>query len=66
MVDREEQGEPKTDKGERHKDRGVKIGLGYPPDNAQGQEEDVHGTDAVQDGEKKKNLGYAGLLLPKL
>jgi hypothetical protein len=66
MIHRKEQGKTKADKGESHKDRGVKIGLGYPADNAQGQEKDVHGTDAVQDGKEKQDLGYVGLLFPEL
>jgi hypothetical protein len=66
MVNGQDQGKAETDKGEGDKNRGVKIGLGYPTDNAQGQKKNIDGTDTVQDSKEEKDLRHKGLLFPKL
>jgi hypothetical protein len=66
MVHGQEEGKGKTYQGKYYQDPGVKVCLGYIADNPQGQEQNIDGTHAVQHGKDKEELGYVGLLFPKI
>jgi hypothetical protein len=65
MIRGQQKGEGKADKGKGYEDCGVKVSLGDPLGNSQGQNKDIDRTDTVQHGQTEKNLRYASLLLPE-